>query len=123
MHKPDTTQAVKTILLLCITFEILFIRTGYKVLVSISIVLGLVGFFINSISSWIHIGWMMFGKILELVMPRIVLGIVFFFFLFPIAMLSRFFVKKDSLHLKNEGDSTFTVCDKKFDEQSFINPW
>jgi len=61
--------------------------------------------------------------VLSLIIPNILLSSIFFLFLFPIALLSRLFGKKDPLMLKNPEKSVFRNQEKKFDKSSFENPW
>lgn len=60
---------------------------------------------------------------LSLIIPNILLGIIFFLLLFPIALLSRLFGKNDSLNLKNKSGSTFKNVNKEFDKISFEKTW
>ena len=61
--------------------------------------------------------------LLSLIVPNIILSIIFFLFLFPIALLSRMTKKEDQLRLKNIYQSTFKEVNKTFDKKSFENPW
>lgn len=67
--------------------------------------------------------WMQLGYVLGLIVPKIVLSVIFFLILFPVALLSRLFSKKDSLQLKNNQDSVFKDVNKTFEKVSFEKPW
>lgn len=123
MTKPKDSQAVKTVLILCIAITIYFLKSGERIALTIAVVLGIASIVSVKIAGWVHLLWMGLGKLLEMVMPKIILGIVFYVFLFPIALLSRLFSKKDPLKLHNSEDSTFTTNKREFDERSFVNPW
>lgn len=123
MAKPKDSQALKTVLILCIAFSIYFLKSGERSALTIAVALGIAAIVSVKIAGWVHLLWMSLGKLLEMVMPKIILGIVFYVFLFPIALLSRLFSKKDPLKLRNSEDSTFTTNNREFDEQSFVNPW
>jgi hypothetical protein len=51
------------------------------------------------------------------------LGLVFFCFLLPIALLSRVFKKEDSLRLKNKYTSVYHERNKVYDQAHFENMW
>ena len=61
--------------------------------------------------------------VMSLIVPNILLSIVFYLFLTPIALISRIFGEKDQLGLKNSKDTMFKNTNKKFEPTSFENPW
>lgn len=65
---------------------------------------------------------MKFAKVLEYVVPKVVLSVIFFFILFPIALISRLF-KKDTLMLSKAHKSYFIDINKTFDSKSFEKIW
>ena len=67
--------------------------------------------------------WMKLGYLLSLVVPKILLSVIFFVLLFPLALVSRWTSKKDALHLKNNQDSVFQEVNKTFTVDSFKKPW
>ena len=94
MAKPKDSQALKTVLILCIAFSIYFLKSGERSALTIAVALGIAAIVSVKIAGWVHLLWMSLGKLLEMVMPKIILGIVFYVFLFPIALLSRLFSKR-----------------------------
>ena len=62
--------------------------------------------------------WFKIAYILGLIIPNIVLGVIFYFFLFPIALLYRV-SSKDLLHKKNKSNTIFKDVNKTFEKQSF----
>ncbi len=60
---------------------------------------------------------------LSFIVPNILLSLVFFFILTPIAWASRLFKDRDPLDLKNEKDSFFQDRNTSFDPSSFERPW
>lgn len=65
-------------------------RERYFLWFSVSI--GLVGLLSRQAAAWIHIGWMFLAKVLNRIVPPILLGIVFVFVLVPIASLQKVIV-------------------------------
>ena len=123
MDKPENSQSIKTILILCIALVVCFLKTGEKYFLFVSTFLGIIGVLFNKLSILIHVLWIQFGELLASIVPKVILVIVFYLFLFPIALLSRFFRKDDPLSLKKSNESLFVDCQKKFDEKSFVDPW
>jgi len=84
---------------------------------------GIIGVFSSYLSKRIEWLWFKLAWILGMIIPNILLAIIFYGILFPIALLSRLFRKEDSMKIKNRMDSTFTTCTKEFNPKSFENPW
>jgi hypothetical protein len=55
--------------------------------------------------------------------PNILLSLVFFVFLTPIAFFSRIFGEKNPLSIKNTSSSLFKNYENKTDKASFEKPW
>lgn len=84
-----------------------------------AVAVGLIGVFSRFLSEQIDWVWTKLAWILSLIVPNIILTIIFYLFLFPIALLSRVFGKKDPLMLKNQPTSVFRDVEKEFDKVSF----
>ena len=86
-------------------------------------VLGLIGIFIKSLAMLISTAWMKLAQGIGFVMSKVILSVVFFLFLFPIAMLFRLF-NKDSLKLKARGrSSTYIERNHQFEAKDLENAW
>ena len=85
-------------------------------------ILGLAGVFSTFLSKQIEFLWMKLASLLSYIVPNIVLGTIFYIFLFPIALLSRI-GGKDPLSLRNDPDSIYKEGTKNFDKASFEKPW
>ena len=59
----------------------------------LNIVVGVVGAFIPSLAKWVDWAWYKLSEVMGWVMSRVMLSLVFFVFLFPVALLSRVFGK------------------------------
>lgn len=84
---------------------------------------GLAGVLSDFIAKQIDFVWMKLTVVLSYIVPNIVLSIIFYVFLFPIAMLTRLFGKKDPMHLKNTASSLFKHNEKVFDKAYFEKHW
>ena len=80
---------------------------GTEWLVPVAILLCAIGLFSNYLSEKIHWLWMKISHIMGSVMSKILLGAIFYLFLFPLALVSRIFKKSDSLQLKKSTGNTY----------------
>jgi hypothetical protein len=104
-------------------FLVISLITGKKWMSSVAVVIGLIGAFSPFLSDIIAKGWNKLSEILGKIVPNILLSVIFFLFLFPIALLSKLFLKKDALHLKQPAAGTYVDINKVFEKKMFENPW
>ena len=116
------SNPTKTILVIVSGLIIAFLITKYKILLNISLGLALVGVLFKKLSSTIEVFWFKIGFLLSLFVPKVILGLIFYFILFPVALLSRI-SSKDPLILKKSSNSTYKSINKTFKKKSFINTW
>lgn len=112
-----------TVLTICIGFLIIYAFTLNVYLlwiVGTLIVLSLVS---SYCARKIHEYWMGLGTLLGYIVPPVLLTVIFFFILFPVALLSKIFGEKDPLQLKNKKSTTFKSVSKTYDTASFEKPW
>lgn len=117
------SNPLKTMLTISTGFLVIFIITKLNWVLLISLFIGLIGMFSTYLSKQIEFLWNKLAWLLGLIVPNILLSAIFYLFLFPIAILSRVFGKKDPFVLKNKTDSVFVVTNKSFDKKSFEQPW
>ena len=117
------SDPVKTVLVITVGMLIIYIITKQQWSLYTALIIGILGVFSNYIARKIDWVWMKLTWILSLIVPNIILSVVFYLFLTPIALISRIFGEKDQLGLKNNKDSMFKNTNKKFDPSSFENPW
>lgn len=67
--------------------------------------------------------WFQLAKILSKIIPSVLLGIIFFILLTPLAFLSKLFKAKTDYKSKNNSESLFTSCNKSFSKTSFERTW
>lgn len=119
-HKTDP---VKTVLTITVGFIVVYLVTKWDGAMLIALGVGLIGIFSTYLSKKIDFLWMKLAWVLGLIVPNILLSIIFYFFLFPISLVSRLFGKKDPLRLKNKMSSVYSIEEKHFGKDSFKNPW
>lgn len=122
MKKP-ISNPVKTALTITVGFLIIYWLTDRNWALWVALVVGLSGVFSPYLSKQIEVLWMGINKVLSYIMPNVLLSVIFYLVLFPIALASRVFGKKDPMHLKKPQGSLFRDSNKVFDKKSFENPW
>jgi hypothetical protein len=122
-NSPKTTNPVETMLGIATGFMVLFLIFDNGWLLYIALGVAICGLFFKPLAGWIEWGWMKIAKALGFVNSRIILSIIFFVILFPLALLSRLARKKDSLQLKRKQGSYFTDRGQTFTAKDLQNPW
>ena len=116
-------KAKSTILVIVVGFIIIYTYSKNYNFLRISIIIGLLGVISDSASLIIDKIWFKISYILGLIVPNILLGLIFYIILFPIAILSRIFGNKDALNLKNNTNTLFINKNSIFKSKSFEQPW
>jgi hypothetical protein len=122
MKKSKSDSAI-TVLTITVGFLLVHLLTKWNWAIYTSLIVGLLGILSQYLREKIDFLWTKLSWILSFIVPNILLSVIFFVFLFPIALLSRLFGEKDPLRLKNTADSLFKRSDKHFDKSSFERPW
>ncbi|MNJ84880.1 hypothetical protein D3C87_23420 [compost metagenome] len=125
MSAPKNKQSnpAKTILTIVVGFVLIYLITKWKWSLSVAFFVGLAGVLSDFIARQIDFLWMKLTLVLSYIVPNIVLSLIFYLFLFPIAMLTRLFGKKDPMHLKNTAASLFKANESVFDKAYFEKHW
>lgn len=89
--KNDTSKS--TMFVISMGFLILCLIFSWQWAVITSLIAGLIGIISDTISKIIEKGWMKLARILSYIIPSILLGIVFYLFLFPISLISKILPK------------------------------
>ena len=93
------------------------------ILVKVATLLGLIFVFIPILGNWIVWLWFKLAEGLGWVNSKVLLSIIFFLMLTPLAFLSRLF-SKDPLKLKKRSDdSVYRERNDKFVKKDLENPW
>jgi apolipoprotein N-acyltransferase len=104
-------------------FLVLYLLIDVKWLLYVSLIVGIGSIASSWIGNLIVKGWFGIAKILGWINTRILLFLVFYIFLFPMAILSRLF-KKDSLQMrKGKRDSLFIVRNHEYTKKDLENIW
>lgn len=118
--KPDTSKS--TVLVICMGFLVLFLAFEWKWALYTSLAIGVLAIASSFLSRQIEWAWMKLALVLGYIVPNILLSIVFFIFLLPIALLSRI-GGKDPLMLSGKYKSYFIDINKQMDKKAFEKTW
>ena len=121
--KSEEINKYKTILIIVVGMLVIYIITKYQWALYVGLIIGLVSGFSEFMANKINFIWLKIGVILSYIVPNIILTIIYYVFLTPIALLSRIFGEKNPLNLKNTKDSLFKVRNTRFESESFEYPW
>ncbi|MDX2359574.1 MAG: hypothetical protein QNK23_02130 [Crocinitomicaceae bacterium] len=118
-----TGNPSKTVLTITIGFAIVFLLTKMDWALITSISVGLLGVISDKLSEYIEYLWLKLAWLLGLIVPNILLSIIFYFFLFPLSLLSKLFGKKNPLNLKRTEGSMWISYDREIDIEYFEKTW
>ena len=116
-------NSVKTVLVISVGFGILFFVFDYNWALIIALLVGVIGVISNKACDFIDFLWMRLAKVLSFIVPNILLCVVFYFFLFPLAVLSRIFGNKNNLLLRNNKGSLWVNKTAEINKNSFEKMW
>jgi hypothetical protein len=67
--------------------------------------------------------WFSIALILSKIVPNVLLSIIFYFLLTPLAFMSKIFKAQNDFNIKNNSSSFFINVDKEFCKDSFRRGW
>ena len=113
----------KTSLIIGLGFTVIFLFTWQYYLLIIAISVPLLCLLSPYLGQKIESVWFGIAKVMGYIVPNIILTIVFFFVLFPIALFSKLFGKRDPLKLDNKHETMYISVNKRFDKASLEKPF
>ena len=113
----------KSTLTIVIGFILLSNYFHSKPLLILAIGIGIIAIFSEKVTERIIWLWLKITEILGLIMPNVLLTIVFYLFLTPLALLNRINRNKNALQLKNHSKTTFVTKRKEFSPSSLEKIW
>lgn len=119
----SSPEPAKTILTITVGFLAVYLIFGANWALYTAFFIGLAGVLSDWLARKITFLWMKLAWILSFFMPNILLSVVFFLLLLPLAILSRIFGPKDPLMLKNNYDTLFRKRSKPFEKADFEKLW
>lgn len=123
MSKQTSPESTKTVLTITVGFVVLYLMSKAEWTLYVALAAGFAGLLSAYLREKIAFLWMKLAWLLSLVVPNIVLSVVFFLFLLPVAALSRVLGKKDTMNRKNTSASLFKTSSRIMDKAFFEKPW
>lgn len=120
--KTSESENLKSLLVIVIGFLILYILFKSVIFLNIALSVGLLSLISPKVSKSILWVWNKIALLLGWINTRILLSIVFYIFLFPIALLFRVFTK-NPLSLKNINKSTYSLRNHTYTGKDLENTW
>lgn len=89
----------------------------------VAVGIGILGILSEYLAKKIDWFWMKLAWLLSLIIPNILLSVIFFLLLWPIASLAKLFGSDDLLSLKNSRKTLFKLRDKSYSPSDFEKLW
>ena len=115
-------KALETCLVIATGFILLFYLVHLKIFLFLAFVVGLIGSFIKPLARLIAWLWLKLGDGMGYVMSKLILSLVFFLFLLPLALIYRM-VNKDPLGLKRDKNTYWKNRDYRYLPKDLENTW
>jgi hypothetical protein len=122
MQNLTREKNLETCLVISLGFIGLYIFFSINLFIYISLAIGIMGLISNTMAKGITWIWYKLAEVLGAVVSRILLTILYFLFLVPIAFLSRI-SGKNPLILKKLDKSYFIRRDHNYVARDLENPW
>ncbi|MBK8558143.1 MAG: hypothetical protein IPL65_21480 [Lewinellaceae bacterium] len=110
------------ILAIVTSFVALSWYTGQHWLLGAAVLIGLAALFSRQLADLMASVWMGLAEMLGRIVPRLLLTLIYFLLLLPLALLSRV-GGKDQLLLKKPTKTAFKDRNKTFDPSDFYKTW
>lgn len=114
----------KTTLTIVLGLAILSKSFDIPVLLSIALWMGVLTLFSRKLAVIIATQWHRLGAMLGYIMPNVLLTVIYYLLLTPLAVMKRIFEKADPLCLKNKNSvSNFRIVNRTIDKECFTKMW
>ncbi len=121
--KIEKSNPVKTVLVLTVGIAIIGLISSSRWVIMISVSIGILSILSEYFAEKIDWIWMKLASLLGLIIPNILLSIIFFLLLWPLASLAKLFGSGDLLSLKNSKKTLFKTRYKSYIPSDFEKLW
>jgi hypothetical protein len=118
----NKAKTMETILVITTVFIVIYWLSSLKVFLFLAITIGLIGILIPALAGLIAKGWFKVADALSFVMSRLILGLLYFLVLFPIAIIYRI-GRKDKLQIKKAESTTWVIRNHNYNPEDLENVW
>lgn len=120
MEKQNTAEIILSIVVGFLALDFIFDIQGFLYAAGI---IGLLGLLSSAFAGLVSKVWLKFAEILGRINGSILLSIIFFLVLTPIAFLMRIFSGDSALNLKKPKKTTFAERNHKYTADDLKNIW
>jgi len=119
----ENNNHYKTILVITLGFLLLYFIFKWEWTLIAAFAAGIFGVISEKTGKMVQFIWDKLTTLLGFIVPTLLMTLIFYLVLFPVAIISRLFGQKDPLKLKNRYESLFTEYSRKIDKTFFTKPW
>ena len=116
-------QAKETVLVITVGFLVLYVVFKKTMFLDVALVIGLAGVFSFYLSEKIHWVWNKLSLLLAAISNRVLLGIVFFVVVTPMALIRRMRGKDGLRRFDATATSNFSRREQVFEKKDLENTW
>ena len=120
MKKQNNKEIILTIVVGLLVF---FYFLKLQWLFNVALILGILGVFSDFVAEKVSWVWLKIAEILGRINSTILLSLIFFVFLTPLALLMKIFKKSDSLKLKKLSGSAYDERNHTYTAKDLENTW
>jgi hypothetical protein len=113
----------KSTLTIVIGFIIIGQYFDSKIGLIIGTSVGIIGLLSEKLNDIIILSWNKLAELLSKIVPNLILSIVYYFFLFPLAVINKLGKNKNPLNLKNNKSSYFIHTKNTITPSSLEKTW
>ncbi|MCB0431275.1 MAG: hypothetical protein H6585_15500 [Flavobacteriales bacterium] len=122
MTKPDRHKQIETMSALALAGCVLYYWKGHTWMLYAAIASLVIGLFIKFIAVYITMGWLKITELLGRINGFVLLSVIFFFVLTPLAFLKRLGSKRSFLK-QPSGASNYKEKDHTYSADDIAMPW
>jgi len=119
----ERKTVLETLSVLALAALVFHLWLGHAWLLYLATALLILALFPNPLATLITKGWLKFSELLGAVMSRLIMTLIFFLFLTPLAALYRLFNRAAADHFHKKRASYWRVVEEKFTKESFERPY
>lgn len=121
--KMSREKVVTSILVICLGFIGLYFIFEKEWLLWIAFGVGILSLFSEKIANFICKGWYKVAEILGGINSKILLSLIFFVILVPVAFMARIFSKESKIQLKRKENSYFKERNHTYSKEDLESPF
>lgn len=120
--KTDQSKNLEALLVIVTGFLVLYFVFDTRIFLFVALAVGLISIFIKPLAFLLAKAWFKIGDLLGWIVSKVVLSVMFYVLLFPLALLHNLF-NKNTMQLKNTSKSMWKLRDHIYIENDFKNTW